>query len=200
MLDGHARTLMASYKRGYYMHSEFVFDSPGCKPRFFTPRECARLMGFPEGFRGLCGNNRSYHQLGNAVCPPVVAALGEALVRALELGAKGDVAVPAFIGSLMPASGSRGGSVWLIVLNEKMMPGREREPIRVLGGAGEGVLEGEGEEESQRPLQERGRKRGEGEEERAPLLDMARDAPLPGGGISHCGNPQQVSDRLMSSL
>ena len=70
MLDGCARTLMASYKRGYYMHSEFVFgdeaanitktdNAGGCgssvppgPPRFYTPRECARLMGFPEDFRG----------------------------------------------------------------------------------------------------------------------------------------------------
>jgi hypothetical protein len=42
-------------------------------PRFFTPREVARLQGFPESFvlDGLDGvdQGRLYHQLGNAVSP-----------------------------------------------------------------------------------------------------------------------------------
>jgi site-specific DNA-cytosine methylase len=54
------------------------------RPRFFTVRECARLMGFPDAF-DLTGNRnpeRAYHQLGNAVVPPVIAAIGRAIVAA----------------------------------------------------------------------------------------------------------------------
>ena len=41
--------------------------------RKFSPREVARLMGFPESFT-LC-NQRSYHMLGNAVAPPLIASI-----------------------------------------------------------------------------------------------------------------------------
>ena len=48
-------------------------------PRFFTPREVARLQGFPESFvlDGLDGvdQGRLYHQLGNAVSPMYTTAL-----------------------------------------------------------------------------------------------------------------------------
>lgn len=110
-VDGAARTLMSSYRRGYEMYSEFVPHSDetaggrivGVRPRFFSRRECARLMGFPEWFRvdlsfGLAGGaekegqagggghvdaNRFYAQIGNAVCPPVVTAIAGPLLAAL---------------------------------------------------------------------------------------------------------------------
>ena len=55
-------------------------------PRFFTPRECARLQGFPEAFSlTACDNpGRFYHQIGNAVSPPIVAAVAHALLEVLE--------------------------------------------------------------------------------------------------------------------
>ncbi|MFH1259848.1 MAG: DNA (cytosine-5-)-methyltransferase [Elusimicrobiota bacterium] len=40
--------------------------------RMFTPRECARLQGFPETFKLHKNDARAYKQLGNAVPPPVV--------------------------------------------------------------------------------------------------------------------------------
>mmetsp|Transcript_69879 Transcript_69879/g.195402 ORF Transcript_69879/g.195402 Transcript_69879/m.195402 type:complete len:235 (-) Transcript_69879:706-1410(-) len=62
-------------------------------PRFFTARECARLQGFPEshilgevGEAGGKGNgNRLYYQLGNAVCPVVVAAIANSLLAVIGL-------------------------------------------------------------------------------------------------------------------
>ena len=94
--DGAARTLMANYKRGYAMYSEFVPSTDG-PPRFYTRREAARLMGFPDAFsvdhghggpggRGGGGSadaNVVYAQLGNAVCPPVVCAIAAPLLRAV---------------------------------------------------------------------------------------------------------------------
>lgn len=55
----------------------------GQNPRFYTPRECARIMGFPDSFvvDDVCkAENRVYHQLGNAVCPLVIKALGKSIV------------------------------------------------------------------------------------------------------------------------
>eukprot|EP00392_Amoebophrya_sp_AT5.2_P016855 g17162.t1 len=54
-------------------------------PRFFTPRECCRIMGFPEEFEYPQGSEgeegRFYHQIGNAVVPGMVAAVCLPLVR-----------------------------------------------------------------------------------------------------------------------
>ncbi|CAE8631361.1 unnamed protein product [Polarella glacialis] len=57
-------------------------------PRFFSPIECARLQGFSDSFAKTyelkCKDpHRFYHLVGNAVCPPVVQALGEAVLAAL---------------------------------------------------------------------------------------------------------------------
>ena len=93
-LEGGARTLMASYKHSYHLYSEFVPVGDDTKEelpkdlRFYTPRECARLMGFPESFRVGESTNKNhwYHQCGNAVCPPVIAAIIAAVLGALDVG------------------------------------------------------------------------------------------------------------------
>jgi DNA (cytosine-5)-methyltransferase 1 len=52
------------------------------RPRWFTPRECARLMGFPESFLLPPGGLPAYEQLGNAVVPPVITLLVSELFAA----------------------------------------------------------------------------------------------------------------------
>jgi DNA (cytosine-5)-methyltransferase 1 len=42
------------------------------KPRRLTPRECARLQGFPETYKLLENDNAVYKQMGNAVSVPVI--------------------------------------------------------------------------------------------------------------------------------
>lgn len=42
-----------------------------------TPRDCARLQGFPDTFEIPVSANQAYKQFGNAVCVPVVRALVE---------------------------------------------------------------------------------------------------------------------------
>jgi hypothetical protein len=56
-------------------------------PRFFSPRECARLMGFPEVFPLPQAEGVGYRLLGNAVCPPLVGAIAAAIARALDADA-----------------------------------------------------------------------------------------------------------------
>jgi len=53
-------------------------------PRFLTPRECARVQGFPEYFKlpqNGAPNGPSAALFGNAVSPPIVAAIVEAMLR-----------------------------------------------------------------------------------------------------------------------
>jgi DNA (cytosine-5)-methyltransferase 1 len=44
-------------------------------PRRLTPRECARLQGFPDSYKLLDNSNAVYKQMGNAVSVPVVKAV-----------------------------------------------------------------------------------------------------------------------------
>jgi DNA (cytosine-5)-methyltransferase 1 len=65
-----ARTLSARY---YKDGSEIlVSGGPGRNPRRLTPRECARLMGFPDTFRIPVSDTRAYKQFGNSVVVPVI--------------------------------------------------------------------------------------------------------------------------------
>src|SRR5690606_28970207 len=41
-------------------------------PRRLTPRECARLMGYPDTFRIPVSNTQAYRQFGNSVVVPVI--------------------------------------------------------------------------------------------------------------------------------
>ncbi|MBE0502068.1 MAG: DNA (cytosine-5-)-methyltransferase [Desulfuromonadales bacterium] len=65
-----ARTLSARY---YKDGSEILIDrGKGKNPRRLTPRECARLMGFPDSFVIPVSDTRAYKQFGNSVVSPVV--------------------------------------------------------------------------------------------------------------------------------
>lgn len=66
-----ARTLSARY---YKDGSEILIDQGRRKnPRRLTPRECARLMGFPDTFRIPVSDTRAYKQFGNSVVVDVMA-------------------------------------------------------------------------------------------------------------------------------
>ena len=49
------------------------------KFRRLTPRECARLMGFPDSFEIPVSDTQAYKQFGNAVCPPVIKYIAEVM-------------------------------------------------------------------------------------------------------------------------
>ena len=63
--DDVSRTLSARY---YKDGSEILIDQGKRRsPRRLTPRECARLMGFPDSFRIPVSDTRAYRQFGNSV-------------------------------------------------------------------------------------------------------------------------------------
>lgn len=65
-----ARTLSARY---YKDGSEILIDQGKRKnPRRLTPRECARLMGFPDTFKIPVSDTRAYKQFGNSVVVDVM--------------------------------------------------------------------------------------------------------------------------------
>ncbi len=66
-----ARTLSARYfKDG----SEILISrGKGANPRRLTPRECARLMGYPEQFKIPVSDTRAYKQFGNSVVTPLIS-------------------------------------------------------------------------------------------------------------------------------
>jgi DNA (cytosine-5)-methyltransferase 1 len=89
-LDGKAPTLTSNYRNVSSFSSKFIFhERDGMQrdiPRFLSPRECARLMGFPDTFKmPLSKSNRIYHQIGNAVCPPVIHAIAQNMISLLEM-------------------------------------------------------------------------------------------------------------------
>lgn len=80
-LDGTSRTLSARY---YKDGSEILIPQPGQNPRRLTPRECARLMGFPESFQIIGSDTRAYRQFGNSVVVPVIEAIALEVVQCLS--------------------------------------------------------------------------------------------------------------------
>jgi len=64
-----ARTLSARY---YKDGSEILVNRGKGNPRRLTPRECARLMGYPESFKIPVSDTQSYRQFGNSVVMPVI--------------------------------------------------------------------------------------------------------------------------------
>lgn len=75
-----ARTLSARY---YKDGSEILVHQPRRNPRRLTPRECARLMGFPEDFVIPVSDTRAYKQFGNSVVVPLVEAVACKIAEAL---------------------------------------------------------------------------------------------------------------------
>lgn len=68
-----ARTLSARYHKD---GSEILVSrGEGKSPRRLTPRECARLMGFPFDWKIPVSDTQAYRQFGNAVAVPVFSAV-----------------------------------------------------------------------------------------------------------------------------
>jgi len=79
-----SRTLSARY---YKDGSEIlVSQGPRKRPRRLTPRECARLMGFPDDFVIPVSDTQAYKQFGNSVVMPVMREVARVMKpRMMEL-------------------------------------------------------------------------------------------------------------------
>lgn len=79
--EGVTRTLSARY---YKDGSEILIPQEKSKnPRRLTPREAARLMGFPDELEIVVSDTQAYKQFGNAVVPSVVEAVANQIVEVM---------------------------------------------------------------------------------------------------------------------
>lgn len=77
----YTNTLSARY---YKDGSEILIEQEGDLPRKLTPRECARLQGFPEDFIIPVSDTRAYKQFGNSVAVPVIRAIAGNMVSEMK--------------------------------------------------------------------------------------------------------------------
>jgi len=74
-------TISARY---YKDGSEILIEQKGRNPRKLTPREAARLQGFPDNFKIPVSDTQAYRQFGNSVAVPVIEALAKSIKEALS--------------------------------------------------------------------------------------------------------------------
>ena len=79
--EGIARTLSARY---YKDGSEILIAQEGNNPRRLTPRECARLQGFPDDFKIVVSDTQAYKQFGNSVVVPLMTDVAGLIVRKMK--------------------------------------------------------------------------------------------------------------------
>lgn len=75
-------TLVARY---YKDGQEILINQgPDKNPRKLTPRECARLQGFPDSFIIPVSNSQAYKQFGNSVAVPVIRAIAKRILEEMN--------------------------------------------------------------------------------------------------------------------
>ncbi|MCL2566471.1 MAG: DNA cytosine methyltransferase [Alphaproteobacteria bacterium] len=75
-------TLTANMRMGG--HNVPIITSSDIEVRKLTPRECARLQGFPDSFKFPVSDTQAYKQIGNSVAIPVVNAIGRNIYKSLR--------------------------------------------------------------------------------------------------------------------
>jgi DNA (cytosine-5)-methyltransferase 1 len=78
--DKVTRTISARY---YKDGAEVLIKQKNKSPRRLTPRECARLQGYPEHFIIPVSDTPAYKQFGNSVVVPLIDAIGKNIVASL---------------------------------------------------------------------------------------------------------------------
>lgn len=78
----YTNTISARY---YKDGSEILVDQSDIskRPRKLTPRECARLQGFPENYQIPVSDAQAYKQFGNSVAMPVVEEIAKQMLKTL---------------------------------------------------------------------------------------------------------------------
>lgn len=81
-INGISRTLSARY---YKDGSEILIpQNKGKNPRKLTPRECARLMGYPDTYRlDQVSDVQAYRQCGNSVVVPLITAVSQNIIKTI---------------------------------------------------------------------------------------------------------------------
>lgn len=80
-LDKPSNTIVARYGKD---GKECLIPQGRKNPRMLTPRECARLQGFPESFKIPVAKTSAYRQFGNSVAVPVIRRIAVEIARHLR--------------------------------------------------------------------------------------------------------------------
>ncbi len=82
-INGPSRTLSARY---YKDGSEILINRGENQiPRRLTPRECARLQGYPDNYQIVVSDTQAYKQFGNSVVVPLMNAVASLIVEKLNM-------------------------------------------------------------------------------------------------------------------
>lgn len=73
-------TISARY---YKDGSEILIEQKGKNPRKITPREAARLQGFPDDYIIPVSDTQAYKEFGNSVAVPVIRAIAQEMLKVL---------------------------------------------------------------------------------------------------------------------
>jgi cytosine-specific methyltransferase nlaX len=79
--SAYTNTISARY---YKDGSEILIEQENKNPRKLTPREAARLQGFPEEYVIPVSDAQAYKQFGNSVAVPVIKAIATEMKKALN--------------------------------------------------------------------------------------------------------------------
>lgn len=77
----YTNTISARY---YKDGSEALIEQKGKNPRMLTPRECARLQGFPDQFLLPVSKKEAYRQFGNSVAIPMINAVAKKMLAFMK--------------------------------------------------------------------------------------------------------------------
>ena len=70
--------------RYYKDGSEILIAQNGKNPRRLTPRECARIQGFPDSFKIVVSDTQAYKQFGNSVVVPLMTDVAGLIVNKIS--------------------------------------------------------------------------------------------------------------------
>lgn len=84
LFDGASKYTSTISARYYKDGSEALISQHNKNPRMLTPRECARLQGFPDSFLIPVSKRNAYKQFGNSVAVPVFQAVAKAMLSYMQ--------------------------------------------------------------------------------------------------------------------
>ena len=95
-----AKTLTASRGTGFRSNGTPIEGVAITRtgPRRFTPRECERLMGYPDGYTAIMYRNKPacdsprFKALGNSIVVPILHCLGRRIARAFSTNSPPELA------------------------------------------------------------------------------------------------------------
>lgn len=85
LFDENSKYTSTISARYYKDGSEILIKQEGKNPRKITPREAARLQGFPDDFIIPVNDSQAYKQFGNSVAIPVIRALAIKIMEAIKV-------------------------------------------------------------------------------------------------------------------